>query len=84
MGYCPSVVDCSCEVSSLLATLSDRKPTPSWDLHRVKMLHGMSTCSRMGSSMDCSADICSSVDLHVTAGETLLQQLEHLIPLILL
>lgn len=49
----------------LQATFPDTKPTPSWDLHRVEILHGMSICSRMGSSMDCSVDICSSVDLHV-------------------
>lgn len=87
MGYSPSAVDRSYEGSSPWATFPDRKLIPDLGLHRLKILHGVSTWSRMGSSMDCSVDICSSVDFHdmvlsLLLGK-LLQQLEHLLPLIL-
>lgn len=88
MGYIPSVVDCSYEGSSPWATLPDRKPAPAWDIHRLKTLHGIIPPAPGWDPLWTAVWIYATMWTSMlwsspAAGESLLQQPEHLLPLIL-
>lgn len=67
--------------ASLTAPSFTFLPALTWTLHGPQLLQEISLCSSMGSSTGCSVDMCCPWSSSHAAGESLLQCLEHILPL---